>query len=44
MKKIKVLTGQDEIGLDLIKTVEKARERCSQPELLLDYIITEMTG
>ena len=29
----------------MIKTIEKVRERCSQPELLLDYIIAEkITG
>ena len=37
---------QDDIGVeDFIKTIEKARETFSQPELLLDYIIAEkITG
>ena len=46
IRTIKVLTGLDDIRVeDVIKTIEKAREKCSQPELLLDYIIAEkITG
>ena len=46
IRTIKVLTGQDDIGVeDFIKTIERARERCSQPKLLLDYINGEnITG
>lgn len=39
---IKPLNGQDDIGVeDFIKTVKRAQKRCSQPELLLDYILAE---
>ena len=39
---MKPISGQDDIGVeDFIKIVKKAKSRCSQQALLLDYIIAE---
>ena len=42
VRTIKPINGRDDIGVeDFIRSVKKARRRCSQPELLLDFIIAE---
>ena len=42
IRTIKPINGRDEIGVeDFTRSVKKARKRCSQPELLLDFIIAE---
>ena len=39
---IKTLNGQDDIGVeDFIKNVKRARDRCHQPSILLDLIISK---
>lgn len=42
VRTIEVLKGKDDCGVeDFIRTVKRARKRCSQPDLLLDFIIAE---
>ena len=42
IRTVEVLNGQDDVGVhDFINTVKRAKIWCSQPGLLLDYIITE---
>ena len=42
IRAIKPINGRDDMGVEnFIKSVKKWRKRCSQPELLLDYIIAE---
>lgn len=42
IRTIKPINGQDDMGVeDFIKTVKRAQKRCSQPELLLDFILAE---
>ena len=42
IRTIEVLNMRDNIGMyDFIRNVKRARARCSQPGLLLDYIIVE---
>ena len=42
IRTVEVLNGQDDVGVhDFINTVKRAKIRCSQPGLLLDYILTE---
>ena len=46
IRTLKAINGQDDMGIeDFIKTIKKARAQCSQPNLLLDFIIAEkITG
>ncbi|XP_043474855.1 uncharacterized protein LOC122506621 [Leptopilina heterotoma] len=46
IRTIKTLTGQDDCGVeDFIKNVKRAKGQCYQPDLLLDFIISEkITG
>ena len=42
IRTIEVLNGRDDIGVhDFIRNVKRARAHCSQPDLMLDYIIAE---
>lgn len=42
IRTIEILRGKDDVGTkDFIRGVQRARNRCSQPELLLDFILTE---
>ena len=42
VRTIRTLTGQDDINVeDFIRLVEKEQENCSQPDLLLDFILAE---
>ena len=42
IRTIRTLTGHDDIGVeDFIRSVERAQEKCSQPDLLLDFILAE---
>ena len=39
---IKTLNGQDDMGVeDFVKTIKKAKFRCSEPEILLDLILAK---
>ena len=39
---VESLNGHDDVGVyDFIKSVKRAKLRCSQPSLLLDYVLTE---
>lgn len=40
IRTVEILNGQDDIGVqDFVQNVKKAKQRCSKPELLLDFII-----
>ena len=40
IRTIELLNGRDDMGIhDSIKSIKRARVRCLQPELLLDFII-----
>lgn len=42
IRAIKPLNGQDDAGVEeFIRKVEKIRQQCSQPDLLLDFILAE---
>lgn len=42
VRTVEILNGQDDVGVqDFIRSVKRAKARCSQPELLLDFIVTE---
>ena len=42
IRTVEVLNGQGDVGVhDVINTVKRAKIRCYQPRLLLDYILTE---
>ena len=42
IERIKTINGQDDIGVeDFIKNVKRARDRCNQPSILLDLIISK---
>lgn len=42
IRTMKVLKGKDDLGIeDFITSVKRARDRCSDPDLLLDLIIAE---
>ena len=42
VRTVEVLNGQDDVGVqDFIRSVKRAKARYSQPDLLLDFIITE---
>ena len=36
---IKAVNGQDDIGVDFMKNVKRAKDRCNQPSLMLDLIV-----
>ena len=46
IRTVESLNGHDDVGVyDFIKSVKRAKLRCSQPSLLLEYILTEkITG
>ena len=46
LRMVEILNGHDHVGVyDFIKSVKRAKLRCSQPSLLLDYVLTEkITG
>lgn len=42
IRTVEPINGQDGVGTqDLIKTVKRARLRCSKPDMLLDFLFAE---